>query len=183
MGNAARLCMKKLRMKRPELGNKKREREGWWTGRTLDYRSRLSPPCQSQGLVFPGATAGSTYRSWFNPEDNLEQPNSLNHSIHKLTETIAESAIENPEVKLLMGFTGIDHYSAMFLINEIGPITRFDSPKKLVIYAGLAPSTRQSGNHPTHGPITKEGNAKPLIDRRSRNRTKNPQCFFSVQAR
>jgi hypothetical protein len=25
--------MKKLRMKRLELGNKKREREGWWTGR------------------------------------------------------------------------------------------------------------------------------------------------------
>jgi hypothetical protein len=38
LGNAARLCMKKLRMKRPELGNKKREREGWWTGRDSDPR-------------------------------------------------------------------------------------------------------------------------------------------------
>jgi transposase len=92
-------------------------------------------------------------------EVNLEQLNSLNHSITRLTESIAASAIENPEVKLLMGFTGIDYYSAMFLINEIGPITRFDSPKKLVSYAGLAPSTRQSGNHTTHGSITKEGNS------------------------
>jgi transposase len=65
----------------------------------------------------------------------------------------------NPEVKLLMGFTGTDYYSAMFLINEIGPIARFASPKKLVSYAGLAPSTHQSGNHTTHGPITKEGNS------------------------
>jgi transposase len=92
-------------------------------------------------------------------EVNLEQLNSLNHSITRLTESIAASAIENPEVKLLMGFTGIDYYSAMFLINEIGPVARFSSPKKLVSYAGLAPSTRQSGNHTTHGPITKEGNS------------------------
>jgi len=90
---------------------------------------------------------------------NLEQLNSLNKSIDKLTETIALSAITNPEVKLLMGFTGIDYYSAMLLINEIGPIARFASPKKLVSYAGLAPSTHQSGNHTTHGHITKEGNS------------------------
>jgi hypothetical protein len=35
----------------------------------------------------------------------------------------------NPEVKLLMGFTGIDYYSAMLLLNEIGPIASFHSPK------------------------------------------------------
>jgi transposase len=58
-----------------------------------------------------------------------------------------------------MGFTGIDYYGAMLLINEIGPIARFSSPKKLVSYAGLAPGTRQSGNHTTHGHITKEGNS------------------------
>jgi transposase len=90
---------------------------------------------------------------------NLEQLNSLNKSIEKLTETIATSAITNPEVKLLMGFTGIDYYSAMLLINEIGPIARFASPKKLVSYAGLAPGIRQSGNHTTYGHITKEGNS------------------------
>jgi transposase len=90
---------------------------------------------------------------------NLEQLNSLNKSIQKLTETIAISAIDNPEVKLLMGFTGIDYYSAMLLLNEIGPIARFASPKKLVSYAGLAPSTHQSGDRTTHGHITKEGNS------------------------
>jgi transposase len=65
-------------------------------------------------------------------EVNLEQVASLNQSIARLTELIAASAITNPEVKLLMGFTGIDYYSAMLLINEIGPIARFSSPKKLV---------------------------------------------------
>lgn len=42
-------------------------------------------------------------------------------------------------MKLLMGFTGIDYYGAMLLVSEIGPITRFPSPKKLGSYAGLAP--------------------------------------------
>jgi len=92
-------------------------------------------------------------------EVNLEQLTSLNNSIDKLTQSIATSAIMTPEVKLLMGFTGIDYYSAMLLLNEIGPIARFDSPKKLVSYAGLAPSTHQSGNRTLHGPITKEGNS------------------------
>jgi transposase len=91
----------------------------------------------------------------------VEQLNSLNHSIHRLNETIATSAVDNPEVKLLMGFTGIDYYSAMFLINEIGPVARFSSPKKLVSYAGLAPSTHQSGDRTTHGPITKDNRQQP----------------------
>jgi transposase len=46
----------------------------------------------------------------------------------------------------------------MLLLNEIGPIVKFDSPKKLVSHASLAPSTHQSGNRTLHGPITKEGN-------------------------
>jgi transposase len=89
---------------------------------------------------------------------NLEQLNSLTHSIDALTASIAVSAVDNPEVKLLMGFTGIDYYGAMLLLNEIGPIARFPSPKKLVSYAGLAPSTHQSGPVTIHGHITKEGN-------------------------
>jgi transposase len=90
---------------------------------------------------------------------NLEQLISLTKSIDHLTENIAISAVDNPEVKLLMGFTGIDYYSAMLLLNEIGPIARFPSAKKLVGYAGLAPSTHQSGNVTIHGHITKEGNS------------------------
>jgi transposase len=90
---------------------------------------------------------------------NLEQLQSLTRSIDALTANIALSAVDNPEVKLLMGFTGIDYYGAMLLLNEIGPIARFPSAKKLVGYAGLAPSTHQSGNVTIHGHITKEGNS------------------------
>jgi transposase len=90
---------------------------------------------------------------------NLEQLSSLTRSIDALTANIALSAVDNPEVKLLMGFTGIDYYGAMLLLNEIGPIARFPSAKKLVGYAGLAPSTHQSGPVTIHGHITKDGNS------------------------
>jgi transposase len=90
---------------------------------------------------------------------NLKQLQSLEESIQTLTIRIAQEAINRPDVKLLMGFTGIDYYSAMLLLSEMGPIARFASPKKLVSYAGLAPSTHQSGDRITHGPITKEGNS------------------------
>jgi transposase len=89
---------------------------------------------------------------------NLKQLQSLEESIQTLTIRIAQEAINRPDVKLLMGFTGIDYYSAMLLINEMGPITRFPSAKKLVSYAGLAPGIRQSADHTVHSRITRDGN-------------------------
>jgi len=83
---------------------------------------------------------------------------SLEESIQAITVKTAQEAIGRPDVKLLMGFTGIDYYSAMLLINEIGPVTRFPSAKKLVSYAGLAPGIRQSADHTVHGRITRDGN-------------------------
>ena len=89
---------------------------------------------------------------------NLKQLESLEALIETLTVKIAKEAINQPDVKLLMGFTGIDYYSAMLLVNEIGPIDRFPSAKKLVSYAGLAPGIRQSASHTVHGRITRDGN-------------------------
>jgi len=89
---------------------------------------------------------------------NLQQLESIEHAINQLTIQIAREAVDRPDVKLLMGFTGIDYYSAMLLINEIGDVTRFPSADKLVSYAGLAPSQRQSADHTFQGHITRQGN-------------------------
>jgi transposase len=91
-------------------------------------------------------------------EVNLQRLEELEAHIEEYTSRIAKEAITKPQVKLLMSFTGIDYYSAMLLVSEIGDITRFPSAKKLVSYAGLAPSTRQSADKTIHGHITKEGN-------------------------
>ena len=88
----------------------------------------------------------------------MKQLESLEDGIGELTEKIAIEASMEPRAKLLMGFTGIDYYSAMLLLAEIGDIKRFPSPKKLVAYAGLAPGIRSSADKTIRGHITKEGN-------------------------
>jgi transposase len=66
---------------------------------------------------------------------------------------VANHAKDIPEVKLLM--TRDRLYSA--IIGEIGDVTRFSNPKKLVSYAGLASRLRESGDLSKMGHISKEG--------------------------
>ena len=53
-------------------------------------------------------------------------------------------ASKNESVKILMSMTGIDYFSAMLIASEIGDITRFSTPEKLISWAGLCPSIHQS---------------------------------------
>jgi len=93
-------------------------------------------------------------------EVSLQRLEELEAHIDAFTDKIAQEAVENPQAKLLMSFTGIDYYSAMLLASEIGDVTRFPSAKKLVSYAGLAPGTRQSAEKTIHGHIVGEGNKR-----------------------
>jgi transposase len=61
------------------------------------------------------------------------------------------------DVRLLLSLTGVGVYSALLIKSEIGNIRRFPNYKKLVSWAGLAPSLHQSGNVERHGHITKQG--------------------------
>lgn len=62
------------------------------------------------------------------------------------------------EVRLLMTMTGVNHYGALLIASEIGDVTRFQSPEKLVSWAGLCPSLHQSGEPTHYGKIKREGN-------------------------
>ena len=46
---------------------------------------------------------------------------------------------------LLMTITGIAEFSALMIVSEIADITRFKTPKQLVMYAGLCPGIYQTG--------------------------------------
>lgn len=59
---------------------------------------------------------------------------------------------------LLITIPGIGAQFALLVRYEIDQIERFKSAKKLVSYAGLAPSTYSSGGKTRHGGITKQGN-------------------------
>lgn len=71
---------------------------------------------------------------------------------------IASVALKDPNVVLLITIPGIDFYSAMVLSSEMGSVERFSTDKKLVAWAGMAPSLRQSGDVLRVGRVTKEGN-------------------------
>ena len=81
---------------------------------------------------------------------------SFNKEIDEISNRIKEIANDNEDAKLLMSIPGISFYSALFILSEIGDINRFPDSGHLVSYAGLAPSTRSSGNKVYHGLVTKQ---------------------------
>lgn len=83
------------------------------------------------------------------PAKSLE----LKHTIKLIQELDSEiDEIEN-EIKTIMdeidspilSIPGINYRMGAMIIAEIGSLDRFDSPDKLLAYAGLSPSTYQSG--------------------------------------
>ncbi|MBI5146096.1 MAG: IS110 family transposase [Thaumarchaeota archaeon] len=58
-----------------------------------------------------------------------------------------------------MTIPGINYIAALTVISEIVDIKRFATPEKLVSYAGLAPSQRNSGETNKSSGITKHGSA------------------------
>jgi transposase len=83
----------------------------------------------------------------------------VEEEIAQLDEQLVREAWEDKKVRLVMSIPGIDYTVAQTCLAAIGDVERFGSGKKLAAYLGLNPSTRQSGPHCYHGPITKQGNA------------------------
>jgi transposase len=64
---------------------------------------------------------------------------------------------EHAYVPLLMTTPGIGWVLGYTIAAEIGDITRFPTPKKLVGYTGLCPTVDQSGGHDWRGELAKNG--------------------------
>jgi len=79
--------------------------------------------------------------------------------IAELEQRLVREAWQDEKVRLVMSIPGIDYTVAQTCLAAIGDVARFPNAKKLAAYLGLNPSTRQSGPHCYHGPITKQGNA------------------------
>ena len=90
-------------------------------------------------------------------DNYLEHLDSLQHQIKTVDQEILSKASEDEDVRLLLSLTGVSIYTALLLKSEIGDIKRFSNYKKLVSWAGLAPSLHQSGAIEYYGSITKQG--------------------------
>lgn len=65
-----------------------------------------------------------------------------------------------PVVKAIQAMRGVSMIVAMGLICELGDLTRFDHPSKLMAYIGLVPSEHTSSDKRRLGSITKMGNTR-----------------------
>ena len=83
------------------------------------------------------------------PAKSLE----LRHTIYLIGELSAEIEEIETEIKTIMDeaaspittIPGISYRMGAMILAEIGDFSRFDSPDKILAYAGLSPSTYQSG--------------------------------------
>lgn len=90
-------------------------------------------------------------------DQDLNVLGTIQQEIQTATKTIDRLATTDPRVNLLLPMRGIGKYSALLILAEIGEIARFPGPKQLVSFAGLCPSTHQSGKVAYHGRLTKQG--------------------------
>lgn len=65
-----------------------------------------------------------------------------------------------PVIKAIQALRGVRLRVAVGVISELGDLSRFDHPRKLMAYLGLVPSEHSSGDHKHRGPITKCGNSR-----------------------
>lgn len=87
----------------------------------------------------------------------LETLEFLEEEIKKTSVDLKQVFEKDKVAQFLERLPGIGFYTALILSKEIGDINRFYSAKHLCSYAGLVPSTYQSGEHTRHGKI-KQGN-------------------------
>jgi transposase len=88
----------------------------------------------------------------------LELIEEVEHLINEADKQIKAGLKNSPAAWLLDTVPGVGILTAHLVIAEIGDINRFPSAKKLCSYAGIVPSTYQSGESLYHGRITRQGN-------------------------
>lgn len=137
-------------------------------------RHRLGKFLLRHGLVHDGKAWTRAHRSWLltlkfehaaaqaTLEDYLRTVDAVDERMKSLDEKIGDVARTDAyreAVGILCCFRGIDTTSAMIVLSELGDVTRFESPRKLMAYLGVTPSEYSSGGKEKRGGITKTGNA------------------------
>lgn len=95
-------------------------------------------------------------------EDYLLAVQHADERLRMLDERIEEVAQSEPyleAVGILRCFRGIETYTAVALLAELGDISRFPTARHLMSYLGLVPSEHSSGERRRRGPITRTGNS------------------------
>ena len=87
----------------------------------------------------------------------LEQLSLLAEQEGTLQSELAKTATERADVQLLMTIPGVDYYTAVAIIAEIGDIRRFANKKQLCSHAGVVPRADNSGERVSQHRSVKKG--------------------------
>lgn len=94
-------------------------------------------------------------------EQHFAQWKSAREQVVTLEKLLAQQAAPfAASAALLETIDGVGTTIALTAIAVFSDISRFPSAKHAASYAGIVPSTHQSGNHDAHGRITKRGSAE-----------------------
>jgi transposase len=83
----------------------------------------------------------------------------IKNLLAEVKKEIAKIASSDEVCTRLKSIPGVGDFLSVLIKHEIDDIERFPSHHKLASYAGLIPSTYQSGDKTRHGRITKQGNS------------------------
>lgn len=118
-----------------------------WTPAHFRWLADQKMPTQSQQVVF---------QEYINAIDETTK------RVERLTqqiEILVPSWRMAPVVKALHALRGVSRIVAATMIAELGDLTRFENPGKLMAFLGLVPSEHTSGQKRRLGAITKCGNS------------------------
>lgn len=126
-------------------------------------RLLIQPPCKvlwtKAGLVWlKQVEAAPAERLVLDSE--LRQLDALEKEVASIDERLIVIAGDEPRVRLLMTLPGVSYVAAIGILAALGDVSRFQDGDHAASYLGLAPITRQSGNHCYHGRITKAGSSQ-----------------------
>jgi transposase len=170
-------------------------------GDLMRARQRLSKLLLRHGIVYEDTSSTWTarHRAWVRSQDlgggaqvtlldYLGGIDTLEHRRTQLEQALAELVSASPyahTVARLRCLRGIDTLSAVGLAAELGDLTRFDRPGKLMSYVGLVPSESSSGESRRQGKITKTGSkhARRLLVEASWHYRKTPARGVTLQRR
>lgn len=79
--------------------------------------------------------------------------------IDEVSKAIKALAENNADAQLIDEIPGINYYSALLIVLEIGDIRRFIDHRHFCSYIGIIPSSHRSGETEYTGHITKQGNS------------------------
>jgi transposase len=89
--------------------------------------------------------------------EHLDQIDELQRRIRPIDRELEPIARSDPRANLLQTIPGVGPLISLIFASEIGEVSRFSSPAKLVGYAGLAPRIIQSGDRSATGRLSKAG--------------------------